>query len=327
MIPLDGIILMILSLLLLLFGLYKTIYKNDNKSWIYIVSGIGFFIGLFFSLFNGMSSNFSIINMNQGLHPKLIKILENEEKESIERNNQLITMDAVDKNIIENVQKSGNKILAHHSFGYLRDELGFVGSGGYSIAYKIPFISELVKNVSRTQTITIEEQINAGITNFDIRISIVDKKVYIDHGIIFGEFIPLLEELYNNIPDNTEFTLYLGYSTYNTSSVPSKDLFVELYIDPIAQKYPNKNGIIVWPEYAYSKYIHTSEDNIITQLFNIIKDEPVSAMVSTDNSYIIARSLEILVLTIVLIIIIYITIYYLFIKYRKKETYPSIIKY
>jgi len=290
MLPYEGIIIIILSLI----GMYKSKYK---------MLSLGFLIfGLFLVLSNLMSYIISLINMNKRLHPELINLLENENQEY--RNNQLIALDAIEPNIVKVVKDSGNSVLSHHSFGYKKDNLGFVGNSTLSKLYEIPFTSKIIHNFTQTQTMNIKEQIKSGITNFDIRFSKVGDKVYVDHGEIFGELQPLLEELYTSIPDYVDFTMYCRPSKYS-SNTNYYEILTGIIL-PISKKYPKKYGNTFYNQMVY---IQTSDNK---QLVNFIKNEPtapiIAAIVTPTFGYIIINSLYCLLISITASIILFMII-------------------
>ena len=128
-------------------------------------------------------------------------------------NNQYVNIDYLTPKLAKLIIDSNRQIVTHHSYSYKNTENTTIHPI-INTLYKIPIITTFIDNLSKTQSLTLYEQAQLGVSVFDIRISKFNNELVIDHGAIFGT----LKE-FNN--DFIEATTAIGEGTKFPSEAAS----------------------------------------------------------------------------------------------------------
>jgi hypothetical protein len=131
-----------------------------------------------------------------------------------------VTVDFLSNDLASVIKKAGYRLGTHHSFGYkVRGEDTF--SGTKHSLYHVPGLKSLLDHLSVTQYKTVEEQIDLGVTIFDLRLSKIGNEYVVNHGVNFGklsDFTAAVNRSKLRNISNEKLVISIRKSKYNQSS-------------------------------------------------------------------------------------------------------------
>jgi len=140
----------------------------------------------------------------------------------------VLVVDRLSPELADATLSRGLALGTHHSFSF-RAPVALVGTiFGHRLYAHAPALAQLVDSIAQTQLLNVRAQADLGATFFDVRVSEVNGRFMVDHGVVFGDLAQLAAELWTAMDAQTHdhpFTINLRFSAYNTGTTRSLELF------------------------------------------------------------------------------------------------------
>jgi hypothetical protein len=132
--------------------------------------------------------------------------------EGFDMNDKKIIINNVDSNTYKITNISN--IISHHSYSYKEKVDNLMLNGFHNL-----MVGGVAREISKVQYVTLAEQIDYGVTSFDTRVSKIDGKLMVDHGIVYGSVADFVKDIENSNINNKEITIYFRPSGYSKETI------------------------------------------------------------------------------------------------------------
>ena len=238
----------------------------------------------------------ALIDVNTTYHEEsLIPFL----KDAKVPQHKMLYVDAANSRVIQAIAATGSTPGSHHSYSY-KGPTGVVpGSSFISALFDNHISRPTVVGLARTQYRTLAEQLGDGVRYLDLRLSLVDGEVVVDHGgVIFGtfqEFLVDLEKALTFLPGDASLRVGLRSSSGTESR---EDIFQSIdalqrrvsAVSPDFGTYEADRCVFEWGSHATTSYLRTATDADAVNALALSDEKPYTALILTIGADVLALS-------------------------------------